>query len=231
MTDGILPRPSTLAGRALRLALLRIGLVSLVAGAVSYGVNQSGIEAAVTRQLLLPTEQTLQRESLPFEEIKDLQRNFLAEFREIDTRTGTHAALVKDFDLIFHRHPDGSYTQRPGLFEGNPLPDGRRYAGMSATDAPDHPPDNDTKARFALSYELSYKFGSSTKGRLFNFYGVVPEKGFPIYQAVDIAREFTYTGPDALDLDRFEFYSRGFASPSRETFFTQMYWAPSNKAG
>lgn len=230
MTDGILPRPSTLAGRALRLALLRIGLVSLVAGAVSYGVNQSGIEAAVTRQLLLSTEQTLQRESLPFQEIKDLQRNFLAEFREIDTRTGTHAALVKDFDLIFHRHPDGSYTQRPGLFEGNPLPDGRRYAGMSATYAPDHPPDNDTKARFALSYQLSYKFGSSTKGRLFNFYGVVPEKGFPIYQSVDIAREFTYTGPDALDLDRFEFYSRGFASPSSETFFTQMYWDPSNKA-
>jgi len=59
MTDGILPRPSTLAGRALRLALLRIGLVSLVAGAVSYGVNQSDIEAAVTRQLLLSTEQTL----------------------------------------------------------------------------------------------------------------------------------------------------------------------------
>ncbi|HEX5783655.1 MAG TPA: diguanylate cyclase [Burkholderiaceae bacterium] len=223
-------KPTTLANRALKLALLRIGLVSLVAGAVSYTVNLKDIESAVTRQLQLSTEQTLQRESLPFQEIKDLQKNFLAEFKDIDTRPDAHAALVKDFGLIFLQHPDGSYTQRPGLFEGQPLPDGRRFANMSATYAPDIPPNDDTKARFALSYQLSHKYGSSAKGRLFNFYGVVPEKGFPIHQAVDIAREFSYSGPDALNLNNFEFYTRGFGSPSHETFFTQMYWDPSNKA-
>ncbi|HEY8905771.1 MAG TPA: diguanylate cyclase, partial [Rhodoferax sp.] len=75
-----------------------------------------------------------------------------------------------------------------------------------------------------------YKYGSSVKGRFFNFYGVVPEKGFPIYQASDIAKVFTYSGPDALKLETFEFYQRGFASAANDTIFTLMYWDPSNKA-
>ncbi|CDF96997.1 MULTISPECIES: diguanylate cyclase [unclassified Pseudomonas] len=220
----------SLTARALRLAVLRIGLVSLCAGAISYYVNLSSLEKAITTQLLLSTEQTLQRESLPFNEIKDLQRNFLNEFRSRLDNPGSRAALVQDFDRIFYRHEDGSYTQRPMLFEGEPLPDGRRFAGMSATYAPDMPPDDDIKARFALSYILSYKYGSSVQGRLFNFYGVVPEKGFPIYQQADIAKVFTYSGPDALKLETYEFYARGFASPASETLFTRMYWDASNDA-
>lgn len=101
---------------------------------------------------------------------------------------------------------------------------------MSATYAPDIQPNDDVKARFTLSYMLSHKYGSTAKGRLFNFYGVVPEKGFPIYQASDIAKVFTYTGPDALKLDTYEFYSRGFGSPKHDTFFTRMYWDFSNNA-
>jgi len=220
----------SLTARALRLAVLRIGLVSLCAGAISYYVNLSSLEKAITTQLLLSTEQTLQRESLPFNEIKDLQRNFLNEFRSRLDNPGSRAALVQDFDRIFYRHEDGSYTQRPMLFEGEPLPDGRRFAGMSATYAPDMPPDDDIKARFALSYILSYNYGSSVQGRLFNFYGVVPEKGFPIYQQADIAKVFTYSGPDALKLETYEFYARGFASPASETLFTRMYWDASNDA-
>ena len=225
-------RPSTtsLTGRALRLALVRIGLVSIVVGAISYYVNLVSIEAAVTRQLLLSTEQTLQREALLFQETKDLQKNFLAEFKEIYARPGMQKELIRDFEQIFYRHQDGSYTQRLGLFEGETLPDGRRFSRMSATYAPDIPPNDDTKARFALSYLLSHKYGSSAEGRLFNFYGVVPEKGFPIYQAIDIAKEFTYEGPQALKLETFEFYERGFGSASHETLFTQMYWDSSNKA-
>ncbi|NUT87647.1 diguanylate cyclase [Pseudomonas corrugata] len=220
----------SLTTRALRLAVLRIGLVSLCAGAISYYVNLSSLEKAITTQLLLSTEQTLQRESLPFNEIKDLQRNFLNEFRSRLDNPGSRVALVQDFDRIFYRHEDGSYTQRPMLFEGEPLPDGRRFAGMSATYAPDIPPNDDIKARFALSYILSYKYGSSVQGRLFNFYGVVPEKGFPIYQQADIAKVFTYSGPDALKLETYEFYARGFASPASETLFTRMYWDASNNA-
>jgi diguanylate cyclase (GGDEF)-like protein len=225
-----LKRNYSLASRTLRLAILRIGLVSIFAGAISYFLNQYSIEHAIRQQLLLSTEQTIQRESLPFLEIRELQRNFLDEFKSIDADPHSRGALVKDFDQIFYRHADGSYTQRPGLFEGKVLPDGRRFAGMSATYAPDIAPDDDVKARFTLSYMLSHKYGSTAKGRLFNFYGVVPEKGFPIYQAADIAKVFTYTGPDALKLDTYEFYSRGFNSPSHDTFFTRMYWDYSNNA-
>lgn len=179
---------------------------------------------------MLSTEQTIQRESLPFREIKELQRNFLDEFKLIDADPHSKSKLVKDFDQIFYRHVDGSYTQRPNLFEGKPLPDGRQFGGMSATYAPDIPPNDDTKARFTLSYILSHKYGSTTKGRLFNFYGVIPEKGLPVYQAVDIAKAFTYTGSEALKLDTYEFYSRGFGSPNHDTFFTRMYWDYSNNA-
>ncbi|OIR06597.1 phytochrome-like protein cph2 [mine drainage metagenome] len=101
---------------------------------------------------------------------------------------------------------------------------------MSATYAPDIPPNDDIKARFTLSYILSHKYGSTTKGRLFNFYGVIPEKGFPIYQDADIAKAFTYSGPEALKLDTYEFYYRGFGSPDHNTFFTRMYWDYSNNA-
>ncbi|TXT38633.1 MAG: diguanylate cyclase [Comamonadaceae bacterium] len=221
---------TSLTARALRLALFRIGLVSVCAGLVSYYVNQMSIEDDVRKRLVLSVEQTLQRESLPFQEIMDAQRNFLAEFKDIYAQPDEKQALVRDFDHIFYRHEDGSYTQRPGLFEGQALPDGRRFKEMSATYAPDMAPTDDTKARFALSYILSHKYGSSAKGRLFNFYGVVPEKGFPIFQAQDIAKVFTYSGPDALKLETFEFYQRGFASASHDPFFTLMYWDPSNKA-
>ncbi|SDB11268.1 diguanylate cyclase (GGDEF) domain-containing protein [Pseudomonas sp. NFACC23-1] len=228
-SSGVSPKHS-LTRRALRLAILRIGLVSLSAGGISYYFNSTLIEWEVTGQLLLSTEQSLQREALPFREIKDLQQNFLNEFKEILARPGMQARLVNDFQQIFYRHEDGSYTQRPQLFEGQPLADGRRFAGMSATYAPDIVPNDDTKARFALSYILSHKYGSSTKGRLFNFYGVVPEKGFPIYQDADIAKVFTYSGPDALKLETYEFYERGFGTPGNDTLFTRMYWDFSNNA-
>lgn len=221
---------NSLASRTLRIAALRIGLVSIFAGTISYSINQSSIEDSVRKQLVLSAEQTLQRESLPFREIKALQQNFLEEFRTIYADPGSKQKLVRDFDQIFYRHTDGSYTQRPGLFEGQALADGRRFGGTSATYAPDTPPDSDIKVRFALAYLLSHKYGSSTKGRLFNFYGVVPEKGFPIYQSSDVAKAFTYTGPEALKLETFEFYYRGFGSPGNDTIFTRMYWDASNAA-
>ncbi len=228
-SSGVSPKHS-LTRRALRLAILRIGLVSLSAGVISYYVNSTSIEREVTGQLLLSTEQSLQRESLPFQEIKDLQQNFLNEFAETLARPGMKATLVDDFQQIFYRHEDGSYTQRPQLFEGQPLADGRRFARMSATYAPDVVPDDDIKARFALAYLLSHKYGSSSKGRLFNFYGVVPEKGFPIYQDADIAKVFTYSGPEALKLETYEFYARGFGTLGHDTLFTRMYWDFSNNA-
>jgi len=220
----------SIVARALHRTALRIALVAALGGVVSYLVNDASIEHAVQRQLVASTEQKLQRESLEFREIKSLQNNFLDEFRSAYADPREREALARDFDLVFHRHDDGSYTQRPGLFEGHALPDGRRFPQMSATYAPQTPPDNDIKARFMLSYLLSNKYGSSMKGRLFNFYGVVPEKGFPIYQASDIAKIFTYSGPDALKLETYEFYERGFGSAKNDTIFTRMYWDASNHA-
>lgn len=221
---------NSLVTRTLRQAILRIALVSLGAGAISYYMNSASIEESVNRQLLLSTGQTLQRESLPFREIKDLQRNFLEDFAGIYAQAEMRNKLSQEFDLIFHRHDDGSYTQRPGLFEGEPLPDGRRFPDMSATYAPDIVPDADVKARFTLSYYLSYKYGSSARGRLFNFYGVLPEKGFPNYQPADVGKAFTYSGPEALRLETYEFYYRGFGSAAHDTIYTRMYFDYSNNA-
>lgn len=223
-------RKHSLTARILRPAILRIGLVSLCAGAVSYLINLSSIEESVRAQLLLSTEQTIQREALPFREIRELEENFLADFRAMDGDASLRPDLVRDFGLIFTRRDDGSYVQRPGLFEGAPLPDGRRFPNMSATYAPGTPPDDDVKARFALSYLLSSKYGSAARGRVFNFYGVVPEKGFPIHQDADISKVFTYDGPEALRLETYEFYARGFATTQSETFLTRMYYDYSNKA-
>src|SRR4051812_23605704 len=220
----------SLVVRALYRTALRIALVSAFGGVVSYCVNDASIKESVQRQLVTSTEQKLQRESLQFREIKSLQNNFLDEFRSAYADPRGRAALARDFDLVFHRHDDGSYTQRPGLFEGQALPDGRRFPLMSATYAPQTPPDADIKARFMLSFLLSDKYGSSMKGRLFNFYGVVPEKGFPIFQANDIAKIFTYSGPDALKLETYEFYERGFGSAKNDALFTRMYWDASNHA-
>nr|WP_229224239.1 diguanylate cyclase [Duganella sp. SG902] len=56
------------------------------------------------------------------------------------------------------------------------------------------------------------------------------EKGFPIYQNADIAKIFTYAGPEALKLETYEFYARGFAAPDNRTVFTHIYWDASNNA-
>jgi diguanylate cyclase (GGDEF)-like protein len=223
-----LKKPQSIVSRSLIVVALRIGLVSFGAGAISYFVNQSSIEAAVRQQLLLSTEQKLQRESLPFREIKDLHRSFLREFEETYRTPELKLGLVQDFNRIFYRQADGSYVQRSGLYEGERLPDERHFNMMSATYAPDVPLNDDIRARMALSFTLGYKYGSSTKHRLFNFYGMVPEKGFAIYQPVDVAKAYTYTGADALKLDTYEFYYRGFAAKPYETIFTSVYWNYSN---
>ena len=214
----------------MRIAALRITFVCVFGGTVSYIVNHAAIEKSIRAQLAISTEQRLQQESFPFREVRELEQNFLEEFRRLDTDPVMRSSLVRDFGRVFLRHSDGSYTQRPGLFEGAPLDDGRRFKNMSATYAPDHRPDADVKARLMLSYLLSYKYGSVAKGRLFNFYGVVPEKGFPIYQSEDIAKTFKYDGPDKLQLETYEFYWRGFRLLHRETIFTAIYWDRSNAA-
>lgn len=178
----------SLAGRTLRLAIFRISIVAIAASVISYSLNRANIEKAVRAQLILSTEQTIQRESLPFKEIRELEQNFLSDFKAINADHSLHQKLIHDFELIFYRHEDGSYTQRPGFFEGQSLADGRRFTNMSATYAPENSPSDDTKTRFALSYLLSEKYGSVAKGRLFNFYGVVPEKGLTVYQAEDVAK-------------------------------------------
>lgn len=159
--------------------LLRIALITTFAGLISYFINLSSIETAVRKQLLLSTEQKMRLESSTFTRIKNIQRNFLNEFATLYEQPEHKERLLRDFDRFFYRRTDGSYVQQPGIFEGQLLEDGRRFPNMSATYAPDIPPNQDTKIRMALSFLLSYKYGSSEKGELFNFYGVVPEKDSP----------------------------------------------------
>ena len=220
----------SLAGRTLRLAIFRISIVAIGASVISYSLNRANIEKAVRGQLILSTEQTIQRESLPFKEIRELEQNFLSDFKAIYADHSLHQKLIHDFELIFYRHEDGSYTQRPGLFEGQSLADDRRFTNMSATYAPEYPPSDDVKARFALSYLLSEKYGSVAKSRLFNFYGVVPEKGMTVYQTENVAKAFTYSGTDALKFETYEFFQRGFSSEKLGTFLTKMYFDYSNAA-
>ena len=222
-------RRHSLTARTLRLAAIRIGLVSICAGVASYLINLSSIETAVRAQLLLSTEQTIQRESLPFREIRNLERNFLDEFKALYADPGQRAALVQDFDRLFVRHPDGSYTQRPGIFEGEPLPDGRRFPNTSATYDPEAPLTDAIKARFTLSFLLSYKYGSATKGRLFNVYGPIREKGLSVYQPADMAKEYSYSEPDRFRIETYEFYYRAFGTAANATFLTRMYFDTGNK--
>jgi hypothetical protein len=147
----------SLAGRTLRLAIIRISIVAIGASVISYSLNRANIEEVLRGQLILSTVQTIQRESLPFKEIRELEQNFLSDFKAIYADHSLHHKLLHHFELIFYRHEDGSYTQGPGLFEGQSLPDGRRFTNMSVTYSPENPPSDDTKVRFALSYLLSEK--------------------------------------------------------------------------
>lgn len=219
---------NSLTSRTLFSTAIRIGLVSLCVGAVSYFINLHSIEDKARQQLELTEQQALQREAIPFKDILDAERDFIGDFNREYENPVRYKQLVSDFDLIFYRHKDGSYTQKPGVFEGQSLSDGRQFKDMSATYAPDVQPDEDVKARFALSFMLSYKYGSSSRGHIFNFYGVVPEKGFPIYQNANVGEAFGYEGPEALDLNEFEFYTRGFDKSQKTPFFTKMYWDASN---
>lgn len=175
-------------------------------------------------QLRLAAEQKIKLESLPFVEVAGLEANFLREFAAHYADEAERRDLTADFDKLFVRRADGSYQQRDGIFEGRTLIDGRAFRKMSATYAPDVVPDDDVKARFSLSFFLSYKYGSVADGRVFNFYGVVPEKGFPIYQAEDVGKAFSYQGPAALNLATYEFYKRGFAAEVSKPIFTHMYF-------
>ena len=219
---------SSILRKTLYGAVLRISIVSLIVAAGSYYINAHTIRKGVRQQLELTAAQVAQRENLQFLGIVSRLRNFVSDFHAEYDGNGRHRQLVSEFDEVFYRHDDGSYTQRPGVFEGEPLADGRRFPGMSATYAPEVSPNDDVKARFALSFELAFKYGSSSRGDIFNFYGVVPEKGFPIYQAADVGKAFTYSGPDALKLETFEFYTRGFDEREKAPFFTRMYWDSSN---
>lgn len=218
----------TIINKTLYRTVLRISLVSLIVAVCSYYINLYTIRKGVRQQLELTAAQVAQREDLQFLGILNRLRNFVSDFHADYDSKGRYTQLVSEFDSLFYRHEDGSYTQRPGVFEGEPLADGRRFKGMSATYAPDVPPNDDVKARFALSFELGFKYGSSSRGDIFNFYGVVPEKGFPIYQSADVGKAFTYSGQDALKLETFEFYTRGFDEREKAPFFTKMYWDSSN---
>ncbi|MEW5289756.1 diguanylate cyclase [Erwinia papayae] len=220
----------TVASQALLLAALRTTLVVAVVGSISYYFDYSTILKSSQTQLLISTQQKIFRESLPFQEIIQTEKNFLEEFKYLYHEDNKIINYENYFQEIFVKHEDNSWTQNDKMYGGHILPGGQYIYGTSATYAPDIQPDADTRKRFVLAYLLSYKYGMVLKDRFLNFYGVVPEKGFTIFQKEDIAKAFHYSGADALDLSGYEFYSRGFKQKGEDTIFTSIYYDYSNKA-
>ncbi|AXF77192.1 diguanylate cyclase [Erwinia tracheiphila] len=220
----------TVASQALLLAALRTTIVVMVVGSISYYFDYSTILKSSQAQLLVSTQQKIFRESLPFQEIIQTENNFLEEFKRLYSQENKAINYDSYFNEIFTRHEDGSWTQNSKMYDGYILQNGQYVYGTSATYSPQIAPDTDTRKRFVLSYLLSYKYGGILKNRFLNFYGVVPEKGFTIFQKEDIAKAFHYSGPDALDLSTYEFYSRGFSQKDDSPIFTSIYYDFSNKA-
>ncbi|EOS94918.1 diguanylate cyclase [Erwinia tracheiphila] len=220
----------TVASQALLLAALRTTIVVMVVGSISYYFDYSTILKSSQAQLLVSTQQKIFRESLPFQEIIQTENNFLEEFKRLYSQENKAINYDSYFNEIFTRHEDGSWTQNSKMYDGYILQNGQYVYGTSATYSPQIAPDTDTRKRFVLSYLLSYKYGGVLKNRFLNFYGVVPEKGFTIFQKEDIAKAFHYSGPDALDLSTYEFYSRGFSQKDDSPIFTSIYYDFSNKA-
>ncbi|KKF37830.1 hypothetical protein SY86_12540 [Erwinia tracheiphila] len=212
------------------LAALRTTIVVMVVGSISYYFDYSTILKSSQAQLLVSTQQKIFRESLPFQEIIQTENNFLEEFKRLYSQENKAINYDSYFNEIFTRHEDGSWTQNSKMYDGYILQNGQYVYGTSATYSPQIAPDTDTRKRFVLSYLLSYKYGGVLKNRFLNFYGVVPEKGFTIFQKEDIAKAFHYSGPDALDLSTYEFYSRGFSQKDDSPIFTSIYYDFSNKA-
>ncbi|MCX8960680.1 diguanylate cyclase [Erwinia psidii] len=220
----------TVASQALWLAALRTTIVVIVVGSISYYFDYTTILKSCEAQLLISTQQKIFRESIPFQEIIQTEKNFLDEFKILYNKENNSTKYDNYFNEIFIRHDDNSYTQNNKMYDGFTLSDGQYVYSTSATYSPDVVPDADTRKRFVLSYLLSYKYGVVLKNRFLNFYGVVPEKGFTIFQKEDIAKAFHYSGNDALNLSGYEFFTRGFAQNDGNAIFTSIYYDYSNKA-
>lgn len=208
----------TVASQALWLAALRTTIVVIVVGSISYYFDYTTILKSCEAQLLISTQQKIFRESIPFQEIIQTEKNFLDEFKILYNKENNSTKYDNYFNEIFIRHDDNSYTQNNKMYDGFTLSDGQYVYSTSATYSPDVVPDADTRKRFVLSYLLSYKYGVVLKNRFLNFYGVVPEKGFTIFQKEDIAKAFHYSGNDALNLSGYEFFTRGFAQNDGNAF-------------
>ncbi len=214
----------SLATRALRLAVLRIGLVAALAGFVSYEVNRRDLNSSVRLQLEVSLKERLQLEAQPFRQIQQMERNFLNDFQEAYQDPVRRAQLAADFDRLFVRRADGAYLEAAGSFDGKHLVDGQNYQNVSAIYFPFTPLNPDIKARFTLLYRLCQKYGTAEKNRITDLFSYIPEKGAALYwPGQNPGNDTSFTGPDAYVAENFEYFTLGRDATRSEPLFTRMY--------
>ncbi len=215
----------TLASRALRLAMLRIGLVATLAGLVSYLVNLKTLEANIRNQLQTSTEERALRESLPFVEIKQIHRNLLDEFLRDWRDPLLRESLLADSNLLFQRRNDGGLADHPGLYEGKALADGRTFKYTSfVADANRIELTDDVKIRMALAMRLASKYGSSCHGRFSDVYATLPEYSTAIYWPdFRYSAVIDFSGPQPFLLENEIWFQSGFSGEGAGSVITPMF--------
>ena len=160
------------------MAFIRIGVIVILAGVISYSVNSYHIKNAVIQQLQLSTQKRLHKESLPFKAIKNIHKNYLNDFKFIYGLPERRKELAENFDRFFYiRSKDNSYQERPEIFNGTLRIDGQDLSETSASFPPNSLLNDDVKTRFALTFLLTHKYGKVTENHFFDFFASIPEGG------------------------------------------------------
>ncbi len=225
-------KTTSLASRALRLAVLRIGLVAALAGLISYEVNRRALETSIRDQLLLSTRERAVRESLPFQEIAQIHRNFLADFQNSAANPALRPALLAEYPKLFvsrdkigDKKGDGALISRPELSLGEIQPDGRDYRDTSLlADQARISLDDELKVRMVLLMRLVHSHGQAAAGRITNLYGNLPQLVTCQYwPGVDSNASVDLSPPASFRMEKELWFSYGFNQPSAGSAITPIY--------
>lgn len=211
---------------SLQMAFIRIGIVVTLASVISYFVNKNLIEKSIHEQLILSTQERLQRESIPFTAIKAFHQNFIAEFNTIYENPVRCQELARDFDHFFYIRPkDNSYQERPEIFDGTKQVNGQYFTGTSASFPPNKPLSDDAKARFTLIFNLTHKYGVITEGYFFDMFASIPEGGWTSHWAGNHdSEEEDYLSPDYVNVETLEWFQLGHNSAGTGSALTKIYF-------
>jgi signal transduction histidine kinase/CheY-like chemotaxis protein len=213
------------------MAFIRIALVATLAGIISYIVNSHAIKKSTCEQLLLSTQERLQSESLPFKEIKKIQKRYLNEYKTIYNQPEKCQELIRDFDLFFYkRTKDNAFVVRPEIFNGKQGVNGHYFGGTSAAIPPDIILNDDFKIRFLLNFILCHKYGSVTEDSFFDFFASTSELSVANHwKGQDLSSLLNLVGNYRKEFESFEWFQIGYNKPGPGTSLTKIYYDPDIK--